>query len=117
MGKPSEDEMIELVRMERELESHFEEFVERELCQKLSPRPQQQENQPELKLTKEASEGNSAMQLEYTRNVLLKYLETLFAETTYDYIKNDQLRTMEGILMKEIKFSFEQTKRIESLVK
>jgi hypothetical protein len=32
IGKPSEDEMIELVRMERELESHFEDFVEKELC-------------------------------------------------------------------------------------
>jgi hypothetical protein len=35
--------MIELVRMERELESHFEEFVEKELCNQVSPRPQQQQ--------------------------------------------------------------------------
>ena len=47
----------------------------------------------------------------------MKYLETLFSESTYDYFKNDSMRTMEAILMKEIKFSFEQTKRIESLVK
>jgi hypothetical protein len=32
--------MIELVRMERELESHFEEFVEKQLSKQVSPRPQ-----------------------------------------------------------------------------
>jgi hypothetical protein len=49
------------------------------------------------------------------RNIFPKYLETLFSGKSE--VHNEKLRTMENILLKELKVSFEQTKRIESLVK
>jgi len=57
--------------------------------------------------------------LQYVCNVYLKYLETLYSINTgkkQDQIQQE-LRTIEGILLTQMKASFEQTKKIEDLIR
>ena len=55
----------------------------------------------------------------YICNVFLKYLETLYSVDTgtKQDVVQQELRTIEGILLTEMKATFEQTKKIELLIK
>ena len=57
--------------------------------------------------------------LVYLCNVFLKYLETLYSLNTGKKQEQiwQELRTIESILLTEMKASFEQTKKIEQLIK
>ena len=83
--------------------------MQRQLVQDSNQRSNQEEGN---------SEDNSQSMV-YTCNVFLKYLETLYSLTPRK--KKDQvqkeLRTIEGILLTRLKASFEQSKKIEELIR
>jgi hypothetical protein len=96
IGKPSEDELLELVEMEREVNSQYEDFVENKL---------NSETHSVSSSVVEKEESKEKDSIEIMRNIFPKYLETLFSGA--GDIHNEQLRTMEIILLKELKVSFE----------
>lgn len=56
--------------------------------------------------------------MQYVCNVFLKYLETLYSINTgkkQDQVQQE-LRTIEHILLTQMRASFEQTKKIEDLI-
>ena len=68
---------------------------------------------------KGAQDESNRETLQFICNVFLKYLETLYSLKTgkkQDQVQQE-LRTIESILLTQMKASFEQTKKIEDLIR
>lgn len=68
----------------------------------------------------QAQQKDAQESLAFICNIFLKYLETLYAlnhgSKNKDQVQSE-LRTMENLLLTQLKASFEQTKRIEEIIK
>ena len=104
---------LESLNLKQELSSEVE------VIQNLNNQLQDDATQNSRKVPAEAREDSNAEALVYICNVYLKYLETLYQPPNsgkkQEQIQSE-LRTIEQLLLTQLKASFEQTKRIEQMI-
>ena len=106
--------MQDSLDLERELESDFENnwaqpLANAEVVDAMHKQLQEKANKSEEKPKENLT----------TLNLFLKYLDRLYSlEKTKSFeVVQQELRTIESILLTELNASFEQTKKIEQLIK
>lgn len=137
IGQLNERELNEQYELEKELEEEIQAVLDQQNNSSTfrpTPIKKQESNTPDsvidqinaqLQGTIQAQDGKyedgsgQDEALIYICNVFLKYLETLYSIDTgkKQEVTQQELRTIESILLTEMKATFEQQKKIELLIK